>query len=78
MFVALAQVYTPLNTELPSFLTRIRVPSVCTLAVSIKLNEPVVVNNAPTPFDAPFGCVYVIVPPVVVAKLATVAAVTAW
>ena len=77
MLVALAQVYTPLNTALPSFLTKIRVPTVCTLAVSIKLNTPVVVNSAPTPLPAPLGCVYEIVPPVAAANVVVVAAATA-
>ena len=46
------------------------------LAVSIKLNDPVVVSVAPTPFATPFGCAYVIVPPVAVSKLEIVAAIT--
>ena len=46
--------------------------------MSIKLNEPVVVNVAPMPLPAPLGCVYVIVPPVVVAKSVVVAAFTDW
>ena len=43
-------------------------------AVSIKLNEPVVVSTAPTPLATPFGCVYVIVPLVAVASVVDVAA----
>ena len=43
----------------------------------MRLNEPVVVIFAPIPLPAPLGCVYVIVPLVVVARLAVVATTTA-
>ena len=68
--VVLVYVYTPFHAAVVSFLTRIRVPTVCTFPPSIKLNTPVVVNVAPTPL---VPLLYVIVPPVAVAKLPVVA-----
>ena len=72
--VVLVYSYTPLCAAFASFLTKIRVPAVWTLAVSIKLNVPVVVNVAPTPA---VPLLYVIVPPVAVANVPVVAATTA-
>jgi hypothetical protein len=54
-----------------SFLTKIRVPTVCTFTPSIKLNDPVVVKFAPTPL-APL--LYVITPVVIIANVLGVAA----
>ena len=72
--VELVYSYTPFCVASTWFLTRIRVPTTATLAVSIVVNAPVVVNVAPTPA---VPLLYVTVPPVAAANVPVVAATTA-
>ena len=74
MTVALLHVYIPLCTAFASFLTKMRVPLVCTFTPSIKLKVPVVVKLAPTPL---LPLLYVIVPLVIIANVSGVAAAAA-
>ena len=77
ILVVLAYVYTPFHVALASSLTKIRVPTVWTLALSINSNTPVVLMYAPTPSPG-LSSVYEVLPLVTFAKVVVVAVSTGW